>query len=81
MAPPWDPPKVVPELPILEIRSADPVVRVRTLWKVYLPPTPFLPGARSSQNQKSKKNSRFYKVYQPKPSKTTYAKGGGSSRN
>jgi hypothetical protein len=27
-------------------------VRVRTLWKVYLPPTPFLPGARSGHNPK-----------------------------
>ena len=53
-------------------------MRVRTLWKVYLPPTPFLPGARSGQNQKSTKNKRFYKVSQPRPSKTSYPKGGGS---
>ena len=53
------------------------VVRVRTVWKVYLPPTPFLPGPGLARIKKSLKNTKFYKVYELKPSKTSYAKGGG----
>ena len=46
--------------------------------KVYLPPYPPSLGPGLARIKKSLKNARFYKVYQPRPSKTSYAKGGVS---
>ena len=52
-------------------------MRVRTLWKVYLPPTPFLPGARSGHNPKIYEKHKVLLYLSTQPLKTLKAQGGG----
>ena len=52
-------------------------MRVRTLWKVYLPPTPFLPGARSGHNPKIYEKHKVLLGLAAQTLKNLISQGGG----